>query len=590
MKYPRIRELESSRDMTTYFQGLNDTLKCQEGEFRKLKNITTQYYPILSPRNLRCECRTFNNLQGILDKESLVWIDDGILYIDEEAKTMDIALTEGAKDIYKMGAYIVIMPDKVWYNADNDEYGQIDASCEIESGTEIAFTLCNTDGTAITWHDEAYYKSTAPKSGDYLMTTTDTKTSLKVYSETTKMWSSVTTTYLKIASTGIGKNFKKDDGVKITIDNSSANWDYAKKIFVNEEDDGKLSINSWIVDKGDDYITITGLLNVNKTFTDMPMSVERKMPDMPYLTECQNRLWGCSKDGHEIYCCKLGDVTNWTYFSGTSLDSYSATVGSDGEFTGAITYNQNPIFFKENTFLKVTVSGSGAHSYREQHDRGVQKGSYKSLTIIEGILYYKGVTDVYAFDGASPQSVSEKLGEHRYYDAVGGTIDGRYYLSMRDTNGIYTMFVLDHSTGLWTIEDNTKAEQFCRHKDELYFVFDNKLLSVNGTDIFGDGKTEKPIKWIAESGAIGFAYPDNKYVGRLNIRMSLDQGAFADFWISYDSDGVWHHVSQMSGNNTKSFTIPITPRRCDHFAYRISGVGGCKIYSITKTIEQGSDV
>lgn len=576
-------ELETAREMVTNFQGLNDTLRCIEGEFRKMKNVTTQYYPVLSTRNKRNVYKTFTNLQGILDKDSLVWVDDKVLYIDGVAKSMgDIELLEGKKELIKMGAFIVILPDKVWYNAEKDEYGKMDAEYVLADGGEVTFTLCNTDGTAIEWHDEAYYKSHAPKSGDYMMTTTDTKTSLKVFSELTNMWSAVTTTYMKIGATGIGKNFKKDDGIKITIDNSSASWDYAKKIFVNEEEDGRLSINTWIKELDDDYISIIALLDVNKTFTNLPMTIERKMPDIAYITECQNRLWGCSKDGHEIYCCKLGDVTNWTYYSGTSLDSYAATVGSDGEFTGAVTYNQNPIFFKENSYIKVTVSASGAHSYREQFDRGVQKGSHKSICNVDGIIVYKGVTDVYAYDGSPPQSVGEKLGEHRYFDAVGGTIDGRYYISMKDKDDVSHLFVYDIRTSLWAEEDNTKADFFVRNHDELYFAENNILYSTNGTE-------EKPFKWLVESGAIGFSYPDSKYVGRLNIRMSLEQGAYADFWIMYDSDSVWHHVFQMSGKGTKSFTIPVTPRRCDHFAYRLSGQGGCKIYSITKTLEQGSD-
>lgn len=585
MKYPRLREVQTSREMTTYFAGLNDTLKCQEGEFKSMRNITTQYYPILSPRNRRGVVKTYTNLQGIMDKDSLVVVDDRKLYIDDEEQDLkDVTLTDGLKDIHKMGAFIIIMPDKVWFNADSKECGYIDASKNIATGTSISFTLCNSDGTAITWHDEAYYKDHSPNNGDYMMTTTDTKTSLKVYSSATQMWSSVATTYMKISSSGIGTPFKKDDGIKITIDNSQAQWASAKKIFVNEEDDGRRSLNTYIVDKGDDYITIIALLDVNKTFTNLPTVVERKMPDIKFLTECQNRMWGCSNDGHEIYCCKLGDVTNWTYYAGIALDSYAATVGSDGEFTGAVTYNQNPIFFKENTFLKVNVSATGAHSYREQADRGVQSGSHKSLVIVDGVLYYKGVTDVYAFDGSSPIRISDKLGEHRYFNAIGGTISGRYYISCQDKNGKPQLFVYDTKSNLWAKEDEIEITHFCRNHDRLYFISAHTQYEVDASE-----NLEEPIKWFAESGAIGYAMPDNKYVGRINVRMSLEQSAYADFWMMYDSDGVWHHVFQMSGANTKSFTIPVTPRRCDHFAYRISGKGGCKIYSITKVVEEGSD-
>jgi hypothetical protein len=39
-----------------------------------------------------------------------------------------------------------------------------------------------------------------------------------------------------------------------------------------------------------------------------------------------------------------------------------------------------------------------------------------------------------------------------------------------------------------------------------------------------------------------------------------------------------------------SFVVPVTPKRCDHLRFRISGNQPVKIYSITKYVQQGSDV
>ena len=578
--------------MITYFKGYNHTLACQEGEFFDMKNVTTKNYPVLSVRDRRGVCKSFNSLNGILDKESLIWIDGTTLYIDNEAKELSdgVELTEGQKTMCKMGAYIVIFPDKVWYNVDSGESGYMEAKHSVASETTVSFALVNTNGESITWHDESYWSSHTPKDGDYMMSTLNGKTSLKVYSSSTSLWVSVATTYLKIASEGIGKDFKKEDGIKITIDNSSALWSYAENIFVNTEDDGRLSMNTYITDKGDDYITIIGLLDANISFDNLPMEVARAVPDMPYITECQNRLWGCSEDGHEIYCCKLGDVTNWNCFMGISTDSYAATVGSDGKFTGAVTYNQNPIFFKENSLLKVTVGQAGNHSYRETNDKGVQEGSSKSICIVNGVLYYKHYSGICAYDGSYPVSISKSLGVARYYEAVGGTIRDRYYVNMKDAQGKSHMFVYDTQNGLWAKEDNISVRFFCKHSEELYFVdSQSNLKSVSGMGLYDSTDMEKPIDWMVESGSIGFALPDAKYVSRINVRMQMEVGSYADFYFQYDSEGSWVHVFNVSGSGTKTFNIPVTPRRCDHFKYRISGHGACKIFSITKQIEEGSD-
>jgi hypothetical protein len=60
--------------------------------------------------------------------------------------------------------------------------------------------------------------------------------------------------------------------------------------------------------------------------------------------------------------------------------------------------------------------------------------------------------------------------------------------------------------------------------------------------------------------------------------------------IQYDSCGEWEHLSTVNGTVLRTFTLPVKPKRCDHYRLRIYGRGEIKLYSITKTIEQGSDM
>ena len=595
MEFPRLAEVERYRDMITTFGGYNHRLSCSEGQFYDMKNMTAQYYPALSPRKNRGMVRQLTNPQGILDKEELMWIDNKKLYVDGEEITLSgVTLTDGKKTMAKMGAYVIIMPDRVWYNADNGECGYMEASYSCAKGEKITFTLCEADGTAITWHDAEYYKDNEPKNGDYMMSVTGGKASLKVYSESTSIWASVVTTYMQICASGIGNNFEKGDGVKITIDNAETGWNYASNIFVNKEDDGRLSTNTSVIDKTENCITIVGILDENKEFTNMTLSVERKVPDMAFITECNNRLWGCSPDGHEIYCCKLGDVKNWNCFAGISTDSWAVTIGSDGKFTGAITYLGYPTFFKEDSLIKISVSGTGAHQTKETMCRGVQKGSEKSLVIVNETLFYKSTTGICAYSGSLPVSISDDLGEVRYYDAVSGNIDDRYYISMKDKESKYHLFVFDTKKNIWCKEDNTQVLYFCKHNDELYYIdaSDNMMKSVYGTLLYDvmEKQTEKKFGWMVESGNIGYSSPDNKYISQINIRISLEIGTNVDFYLQYDSNGRWEHKFNMAGRGTRTFSVPVIPKRCDHFKYKIVGSGGCKVHSITKTTEQGSDV
>lgn len=591
MFFPILQETSRYREMMTTFGGYNHQLSCQDGQFYNMENMTSLYFPMLSPRQNRVVVRKFTNPQGILDKEDLMWVDNGKFYVNGEEKELSgVTISpEGKKTLAKMGAYVIIMPDKVWYNADNGECGSMEKTKEYNGETAITLSMCDVNGDAITWHDATYYESTAPKDGDYMMSVKNGKSTLKVYASTTKTWLTVATTYIQINATGIGKEFEKEDGVKITLDHA----DGLTNVFVNTEDDGKISTNTQIVDKDDDNITIIGLLD--KTYTlNGYFKVERKVPDMAFITECNNRLWGCSQDGHELYCCKLGDVKNWNVFAGISTDSWAATVGSDGKFTGAITYLGYPMFFKEDSLIKIGVSGTGGHQVKETKCRGVQMGSERSLSILNETLYYKSTNSVCAYNGSLPVSISDDLGEVRYSEAVAGTIDNRYYISMKDKNNTSHLFVFDSKNGIWCKEDNTEALFFCTHKDDLYFIDngDKTMKSIRGTLLYDvDEKAiESNFRWFAESGNVGYTSPDNKYIARINLRITLEFGTNVDFYIQYDSSGEWEHKFNMNGTGTRTFTVPIIPKRCDHFKYKLTGKGSCKIHSITKTLEEGSDI
>ena len=639
MYYPRLQEVERYRDMTSVFGGYNHQLTCGDGQFYDMQNMTSSYYPILSPRKSRGIIKALKNPQGILDKEDMYWIDDKVLYRNGEAVNIDgVALNDSTpKTMTKMGAYIVIMPDKVWYNAEENKGGYMENKFNIYEGQIATFTMCAADGTPIVWNTSKYYETTAPKDGDYMLSISSSgKPSLKTYSESTGVWLTVASTYVQITAAGIGEGFEKDDGIRITsLSNigsggveiiTETNEETGETtttvknllnvslehILVNKEDNGTYSTNTHIVSKTAGSIVIPGILGMPATSSEggdgdaglegeedevnepITLTVERTVPDMEYITECGNRLWGCSKDGHEVYCCKLGDVKNWNSFNGISTDSWAATVGSDGKFTGAITYLGYPMFFKEDSFIKIAISTTGGHQTKETVCRGVQKGSGASLVVLNETLFYKSSGCVCGYNGSLPFSISDELGVDKYYDAVAGAFGDKYYISMRGSDGKYDMFVYDIKNGLWCREDDTRALFFCKHNDELCFVngSDFKLYSVGGTIpySFGESGKEEPSAWFAESGAIGYSSPDNKYVARITIRISLEVGTNVDFYLQYDSCGEWEHKFNMSGTGTRTFSIPIIPRRCDHFKYRIVGKGDCKIYSITKTIEEGSDV
>ena len=588
---PTLTELKTSRDVIDIFRGYNHNLRINENEFYDMKNLTSSQYPILAPRGKRGIYTTPTNPQGMIAKDTLCYVDGSAMVVD--GYPVEMGLSDTPKTLVSTGAYIIILPDKMYLNtSDLTDFGNIEAS--VDTVAPVSFTLCRLDSTDYGVSASGLAPE-SPKNYDLWLDSSTTPHTLKQWSESSSMWVSIATTYIKISSAGIGVPFEKYDGVTISglkgetlIDNTTG------EAIEDTSDLSQIDGNFIVWDKGDDYIVVIGMLDVTRTITNS-ITIKREMPTMDFIVESENRLWGChygvAKNGevvNEIYASKQGDFKNWNCFMGIATDSYVVSVGTDGQFTGAVTHLGFPLFFKEKYMHKVYGDYPANYQVQTTACRGVQKGSENSLAIVNEVLYYKSTMAVCAYDGSLPQEISYALGEEHYTDAVGCSHGNKYYTSMKDRSGKYNLFVYDTAKGLWHKEDNTEVKCFCSCRDELYYIDakDNIIRTMCGSGTVDEDKVE----WMAESGVIGTTSPDKKYVSRLNVRMSLGIGTRVYFFVQYDSFGEWEHLYTMTGTNLRSFSVPIRPKRCDHFRLRIVGEGEARIYSITKTIEEGSDI
>ena len=600
MQFPTLAELKTTRTLVEVFKGYNHNLRIGEGEFFDMKNLSSDSYPVLSPRPKRGIYATPSAPQGMVAKDAFCYIDGGDFIINEYRVSMGLTTDDKPKTLISMGAYVIIMPDKKYINTVDFSHDNIEA--HVTTTGTVTFELCKVDGSEYGDVPSSATPPTDPQNMALWIDTSSVPHQLKQYSSTTEMWSAIATTYVKISATDIGKPFSVNDGVSISG--------------VTDEKLSDLNASMVIWEKGDNYIVVTGIID-KKTTQDTPICVSRWMPDFDFVVESRNRLWGCkygfaymgkaydTEEGktvdvysgdvvNQIYACKLGDFKNWNCFMGISTDSYAASVGTDGQFTGAITHLGYPLFFKETCLHKV-YGDSMPFGIQDTACRGVQKGSERSLAIVNEVLYYKARSGVCAYDGSLPMEISSALGEVSYYNAVAGALGNKYYISMKDNpedNRGWSLFVYDTLKGMWHREDNTQAVDFCNCRGDLYYIEcdeygQKSIKTVRGTQ----GVLEdKPIAWEAVTGVIGTDSPDKKYISRMDVRMSLVVGARASFFCEYDSSGEWEHLFTMDGVTLRSFAVPIKPQRCDHLRLKITGSGEAKIFTICKTIEQGSDV
>lgn len=631
MQLPTLTEVNASQLVTDVFGGYNHNMRIGDGEFYDMQNMTSEYYPVLSPRNRRGVYKTSTLMGGLIAKENICYVAGNRLYVGDTITSLLLDPLTMPKQLISMGAYIIILPDKMYINtADISDYGSIEATVNNRNGSSyrsVTFTPCDAEGKLYAgngiyelttvqppdfttnyanyynynastdsyvpcvsgiWRPNVTYRKTAtiggteptnPFNGDvWIDNSVSGKTVTVVYYEVTRTWVNIAQVYFTVDGIST-QQFKEGDTITLTVDDD-------------------------VVDSGDYYIikivdstkmVLVGVLSDTKTISDKLITVARTMPIMDYVIESQNRLWGCryglnSKGEwvNEIYASKLGDFKNWYSFRGISTDSYIASCGTDGKWTGAVNYLGYPLFFKENHLHKVFGSYPSQYQIQDTACRGVEEGSSKSLAIVNETLFYKSRGGICAYDGSLPTDISTAFGEVKYNSAVGGAHDNKYFVSMKDKANKYNLFVFDTAKNLWHREDDLKVDEFASLGDEMYYL--DTAHNIIGT-IYGSGTTDtNRVKWMTESGILGVDAVSKKYISQINLRMSLDIGSSVQFYIQYDSMGEWEHVCTYSTTSLRSFNVPIRPKRCDHFRLRMYGEGDAKIFSLAKVLEAGSDL
>ena len=534
MRLPSMKYLDGiSKSTQVKFGGLNHSMGAGDGELWDMKNLTGDHFPLLATRARRQIFQTMEKPSGIFSWEGLCWVDGTGFYYQGERK-MDVS--EGEKIFTSIGAYIVIFPDKCYYNVDNGECGSLEAVWEFDL-IDISDMVRN---------GKNYKASGIVSQG---------------------------------AESFIGL-FRPGDAV--TIEGCTKIPENNKTAVIREVSDCGLYFdeNTFSIPNGGEEYPESGAIVIKRT-----------VPDLKFICENENRLWGCTDN--RIYASMPGDPFNWNNKEGVETDAYDVDTGSAGAFTGCISYQGYPTFFKEDHVYKVYGSLPSEFQVMDSTVPGVAKGSHRSLAVANSILFYLSLSGVMAYTGGIPQPMGSAFGLQRFQNGVAGSDGMKYYISMRDGTGAWGLYVYDTQTGLWFKEDSSQAVGFVRHEGNLYMQSNTGQVLILGNILNApeDAIWEKDVEWFAEFADFTEKDPNKKGVGKLQLRLELEEGATVQAWMMFDSDGQWVPVGNAIGEGAKrSYYLPIVPRRADHYRLKLTGTGRCRIYSLTVETYSGSEL
>lgn len=563
MEMPTLRRLWTSRRTVDAFGGLNRSPRTGEGEFAQMENLSSDFYPVLAP----CPPREQLDITGVTSLgagQRLFYTQGTELVLGD--RRIDLGLSpDGNKILVKMGAYVVVFPDKKYASTlENGDCGSLEARFE---AANAVLTPCTLEGADRIPDYIQSAEPLSPENGTLWLDTAASPAVLKEWSAASNLWAAVETAYVRIEAPGIGVPFRQYDGVTLSgaeaLDGANVIWQ-----------------------AGSDFAVVSGVLEGQKHMRGLVLS--RTVPEMDYVIECGNRLWGCragtdrlGNPVNEIYASKLGDFRNWNCFMGLSTDSYAVTVGTQGPFTGAITYLGNPLFFKEDCLYKIYGSYPAAFHVQSTACRGVAQGGGESLAIVGETLFYKSPMGVCAYDGSLPAEVGRNLGFDPLEGGVGAGFGGKYFLSLQEHTGTDALYVYDKLLGQWHRETGFGARQMVSHAGKLYGLDKN-----GGLWLLRGGKSQARVKWMARTGRISGWDGKRMVLKSLELQLLLANRARMDISVRYDDRGAWERIGTLTGSDRR-FLLPIRPKPCSHLELLLEGEGDIRLLSLTRVLRQG---
>ena len=611
MRYPRLRQVKRRRGVMNVFGGYEQAPRTRTGAFADMCNLTGERWPLLSVRPDRLlYVRGVQGAGGVTELNvapdtpltaaaavngtAVFCSGNNVYYHGNIVPNAPLSPDAPYRSIVPFGRNFFVAPDGKYVVTGPQGVLSVRHAAFSQAllGARIGFAQA--DGAETEVGPMRFTAPPSPEEGDLWTKLTGEEMLLMRY--TGGQWEEVCPVYVLVAHAAASHYAVPGD-----------------RVFLGGEGLTEAEGRVLRVQSGSILLDCPKFLAEPTTYM---LRLRKKMPVLDFAVEHGNRLWGCrfgeNENGefvNEIYASALGDPTVWDRFEGLSTDSYTASLGCPGAFTGAAVTCGELIFFKEDCIIRVTGDVPQDYTVQVTPARGVRRGCDGTCVTLNEKIFYLSPAGVAVFDGALPYVISQPFSTRNFTDTIAFAHGGRYYLAAAE-NGRRRIYVYD-TAGLWHVEDDdldarffmtfdSAAYMLCRKSEDpprYFFAAMDAREPGEARDLIGPGTDPAlrcrfaplpPKTWYAETGPL-YADGGARVLRGLVFRLRLGGDALFSASLRCE-DGPWRELCRVKRVSEGAFTVPVNTPRCGSFSLRFSGQGDCTLFSVTALTEPAGEV
>ena len=285
----------------------------------------------------------------------------------------------------------------------------------------------------------------------------------------------------------------------------------------------------------------------------------------------KKRLWGYYDNVLTGTAADIFDAEgriDWTRGDNTNSEAITQPLWQGGSITGVAALMNALVYFKEDCITIVQGNYPAIMSSSTISCKGLPPENRKSVAVANDSAYYLSTDGVYRFDGGIPRCISRDA-KIKGTNAVGASDGNKYWLSLKEDSGEYSLYVYDIVRDIWHKEDNTHVTSFA--------VFNGQMHMAVGTEVYNITSPQEDVKWECELWFDEGTAKSKKYK-QITVRGNV--GKYCELYLKAD-DGEWELIHSCEGK----LDVKIPSIDAEELSLKLKGEGICEIKSLSRVYE-----